>query len=63
MRREGRPTFPGKETDILPPAKESAMHIILCVWGYWHVYSKILRHTGQNAIAQGNLEYILTRLL
>lgn len=28
---------------------------------FWHEYDKIPRHTGQNAITEGDLECILTR--
>ena len=28
---------------------------------FWHEYGKIPRHTGQNAITEGDLECILTR--
>ena len=30
---------------------------------FWHEYDKIPRHTGQNAITEGDLECILTKLL
>ena len=30
---------------------------------FCHVYDKIPRHTGQNAITEGDLECILTKLL
>ena len=30
---------------------------------FCHIYGKIPRHTGQNAITEGDLEYILIKLL
>lgn len=30
---------------------------------FWHEYDKIPRHTGQNAITEGDWECILTKLL
>jgi len=30
---------------------------------FWHEYAKIPRHTSQNSIATGNLEWILAMLL
>ena len=30
---------------------------------FWHEYAKIPRHTSQNSIAAGNLEWILAKLL
>jgi len=30
---------------------------------FWHEYAKIPRHTSQNSIAAGNLEWILATLL
>jgi len=30
---------------------------------FWHEYAKIQRHTSQNSIAAGNLEWILAQLL
>ena len=39
------------------------VHRLLSRKVFWHVYAKIPRHTGQNAITEGDLECILTRLL
>lgn len=39
------------------------VHRLLSRKVFWHVYAKIPGHTGQNAITEGDLEYILIRLL
>ena len=39
------------------------VHRLLSCEVFWHVYAKIPRHTGQNAVIEGDLECILTRLL
>ena len=39
------------------------VHTALSREVFCHVYGKIPRHTGQNPITEGDLEWILTKLL